>query len=38
MEETIKPYQNNVLNVADLSAFIYFIKTANGKTIKFIKN
>lgn len=38
MEDTIKPYQNNVLNVAELSAGMYFIKTANGKSIKFIKN
>ncbi len=38
MEETVKAHQNNVLNVEELNAGVYFIKTDSGNTIKFIKN
>ncbi len=38
MEETVKAHQNNVLNIEELNAGLYFIKTESGNTIKFIKN
>ena len=38
MEETVKAHQNNVLNIEELSAGVYFIKTESGNTIKFVKN
>ena len=38
MEETVKALQNNILNISELNAGVYFIKTESGNTIKFIKN
>jgi hypothetical protein len=38
MEETVKAHQNNVINIEELNAGVYFIKTDSGNTIKFIKN
>ena len=38
MEEKVKAHQNNVLNIEELNAGLYFIKTESGNTIKFIKN
>lgn len=38
MKETVKAHQNNVLNIEELNAGVYFIKTDSGNTIKFVKN